>query len=49
MFWQEMMRRKLARIVAARAVGNQDPGVIALAAWAAAEVAGSSPTACSMS
>jgi hypothetical protein len=31
---------QLARTVAARAVGNQDPGLIALAAWAAAEVAG---------
>ena len=30
---------QLARRVAARAIGNQDPGVIALAAWAAAEVA----------
>lgn len=31
---------QLARSVAARAIGNQDPGVIALAAWAAAEAAG---------
>jgi hypothetical protein len=31
---------QLAHIVAARAIGNQDPGVIALAAWAAAEAAG---------
>jgi hypothetical protein len=31
---------QLARTVVARAIGNQDPGVIALAAWAAAEAAG---------
>jgi hypothetical protein len=31
---------QLARTVAARAIGNEDSGVIALAAWAAAEVAG---------
>ena len=30
---------QLARRVAARAIGSQDPGVIALAAWAAAEAA----------
>jgi hypothetical protein len=31
---------QLARTVASRAIGDQDPGVIALAAWAAAEAAG---------
>jgi hypothetical protein len=30
---------QLARMVAARAIGNPDPGVIALSAWAAAEAA----------